>query len=68
MILATGANPRELGVAYCAACDGMFYKGKTVVVLVGENTAVADALFLSRITKKVILVHRRYTLRATKVY
>lgn len=79
VIFATGANPRELGVdnetmlvgkgvTYCAACDGMFYKDKTVVVVGGGNTAVADALLLSRIAKKVILVHRRDTLRATKVY
>ncbi len=79
VVLATGANPRELGipgekeltgrgVAYCAACDGMFYKGKTVVVVGGGNTAAADALLLSRIAKKVIIVHRRDTLRATKIY
>ena len=79
VVLATGANPRELGlateaqlvgrgVAYCAACDGMFYKGKTVVVVGGGNSAAADALMLSRIAKKVILVHRRDSLRATKIY
>ena len=79
VVLATGANPKELGVpmekelvnrgvAYCAACDGMFYRGKTVVVVGGGNSAVADALLLSRIAQKVILVHRRDTLRATKVY
>ena len=79
VVLATGAGPKELGlpkerelvgrgVAYCAACDGMFYKGKTVVVVGGGNSAAADALLLSRIAKKVILVHRRDTLRATKVY
>ena len=79
VILATGANPRELGVpqeqelvgrgvAYCAACDGMFYRGKTVVVVGGGNSAAADALLLSRIAKKVILVHRRDSLRATKIY
>ena len=79
VVLATGAGPMELGlpkerelvgrgVAYCAACDGMFYKGKTVVVVGGGNSAAADALLLSRIAKKVILVHRRDTLRATKVY
>ena len=79
VILATGANPRELGlageealvgrgVAYCAACDGMFYKDKTVVVVSGGNSAAADALLLSRVAKKVILVHRRDTLRATKIY
>lgn len=79
IVFATGASPRELGVSgekelvgrgvnYCAACDGMFYKGKTVVVVGGGNSAAADAMVLSRIAKKVILVHRRDTLRATKVY
>ena len=79
VVLATGANPRLLGlpgeqeltgrgVNYCAACDGMFYKGKTVVIAGGGNTAAADALTLSRIAKKVIVVHRRDTLRATRVY
>ena len=79
VVIATGAGPRELGlprektlvgrgVAYCAACDGMFYRNKTVVVVGGGNSAAADALLLSRIAKKVILVHRRDTLRATKVY
>lgn len=79
VVFATGANPRELGVPgeqelvgrgvnYCAACDGMFYRGKTVVVVGGGNTAAADALLLSRLAKKVILVHRRDTLRATKIY
>jgi len=77
--LATGAGPRELGVsreqeltgrgvAYCAACDGMFFRGKTVVVVGGGNSAVAEALTLSRVAEKVVLVHRRDTLRATKVY
>ena len=79
VVLATGADPRTLGVAgetellgrgvaYCAACDGMFYKGKTVVVVGGGNSAAADALLLSRVAKKVILVHRRETLQATKIY
>ena len=79
VVLSTGANPRLLGVPreqeltgqgvhYCAACDGMFYKGKTVVVVGGGNSAAADALVLSRIAKKVILVHRRDSLRATKIY
>ena len=79
VVIATGANPRPLGlpeekaligrgVAYCAACDGMFYKGKTVVVVGGGNSAAADALLLSRVAEKVIVVHRRDTLRATKVY
>lgn len=79
VIVATGANPRKMGVAkedamigrgvgYCAACDGMFYKGKTVAVIGGGNTAAADAMLLSRICEKVHLVHRRDTLRATKIY
>lgn len=79
VILATGANPREMGleeeqklkgrgVAYCATCDGMFYRNKTVVVVGGGNTAVADALFLSKICNKVYLVHRRDQLRASKSY
>ena len=79
VVFATGANARPLGLAgeealigrgvgYCAACDGMFYKGKTVVVVGGGNTAASDALLLSRVAEKVILVHRRDTLRATKVY
>lgn len=79
VVIATGASPRELGIPgerelvgrgvnYCAACDGMFYRGKTVVVVGGGNSAAAEAAVLSRIAKKVILVHRRDTLRATKVY
>jgi len=79
VIYAAGAGPRELGlpeekaligrgINYCAACDGMFYKGKTLVVVGGGNSAVADALILSRIAKKVILVHRRDRLRAEKIY
>lgn len=79
VILATGATPRKLGIEgeqelvgrgvnYCAACDGMFYKGRTVAVVGGGNTAAADAMLLSRICKKVIVIHRRDTLRATKLY
>lgn len=79
VVIATGAGPRELGlpmekelvgrgVAYCAACDGMFYKDKTVAVVGGGNSAAADAMLLSRVAKKVIIVHRRDTLRATKIY
>ena len=79
VVIATGANPRELGlpeekalvnrgVAYCAACDGMFFKNKTVAVIGGGNSAAADAMLLSRIAKEVVIVHRRDTLRATKVY
>ena len=77
VILATGAEHKHLGlkneealtgngVAYCAACDGMFYKGKTVAVVGGGNSAAADALLLSRVAKKVYLIHRRDTLRASK--
>lgn len=79
VILATGAEPRNLGIEgekeligkgvnYCAACDGMFYKGKTVAVVGGGNTAVADILILSKVAKKVIVIHRRDTLRAEKIY
>lgn len=79
VILATGAEPRRLGLAgeqeltgrgvhYCASCDGMAYKGKTVAVIGGGNTAAADAMLLARICQKVIIVHRRDTLRATKIY
>ena len=79
VIIATGAEPRELGIRsekelvgkgvhYCAHCDGRFYKGKTVAVVGGGNSAVSDALYLSRLAKKVYLVHRRDTLRATKIY
>lgn len=79
VILATGAEPRPLGlpgekelagrgVHYCAACDGMAYRGKTVAVIGGGNTAAADALLLSRLCETVWLVHRRDTLKATKVY
>ncbi len=79
LVIATGANPKELGIQnereligrgvhYCAHCDGRFYKNKTVAVVGGGNTAAADALYLSRIAKKVYLIHRRDTLRATKIY
>lgn len=79
VVIATGAGPRRLGlenetmlvgrgISYCAACDGMFYKGKTVVVVGGGNTAVTEALILSKIAKKVLLVHRRDFLRATGIY
>lgn len=79
VILATGAVPRTLdipgekewtgrGVHYCAACDGMFYKGRTAVVVGGGNSAAEDAILLSRVCKQVIIVHRRDTLRATRVY
>ncbi|MBO5037668.1 MAG: thioredoxin-disulfide reductase [Clostridia bacterium] len=79
VVIATGANPKELGlkeewelmgkgVHYCAHCDGRFYKGKTVIVVGGGNSAAEDALYLSRIAKKVYLVHRGDTLKATKIY
>lgn len=79
VIIATGAHPRKLGlpqeenlvnrgISYCATCDGSFYKGKTVVVNGGGNTAVGDALYLAKLAKKVYLVHRRDTLRATPIY
>ena len=70
VIIATGADPRRLGfegeteltgrgVHYCAHCDGRFYKGKTVAVVGGGNSAVSDALYLTRLAEKVILIHRR---------
>lgn len=79
VVIASGAEHRRLGidreeqltgkgVAYCAACDGMFYRGKTVAVVGGGNSAAADAMLLSRICEKVILIHRRDSLRATKIY
>jgi thioredoxin reductase (NADPH) len=79
VVIATGANPRELevekekeflgkGVHYCAHCDGRFYKDKVVAVVGGGNSAVSDALYLSRLAKKVYLIHRRDALRATKIY
>ena len=79
VVIATGANPRALGIAgeealigrglhYCAHCDGRFYKDKTVLVVGGGNSAAADALYLSRLAARVMVVHRRDTLRATKIY
>lgn len=79
VVIATGADHKHLGiedeekligrgVGYCATCDGMFYRGKTVAIVGGGNSAAADALFLSNICEKVILIHRRDSLRATKVY
>ena len=79
VVISTGANPRQLGVdrekemigrgvGYCAHCDGGFYRGKTVAVVGGGNSAAAEALHLSRIAKEVILIHRRDSLRATQIY
>ena len=79
VVISTGANPRRLGVdrenemigrgvGYCAHCDGGFYRNKTVAIVGGGNSAVAEALYLSRIAKEVILVHRRDSLRATQIY
>lgn len=75
VVLAMGAVPRPLGlkdeealrgrgVSYCAACDGMLYKGRSVVVVGGGNSAATDALILSRIASRVTLVHRRDRLQA----
>jgi len=79
VVIATGADHKHLGiareeeltgrgVAYCAACDGMFYRGKAVAIVGGGNSAAADAAVLSRVAKKVYLIHRRDTLRADRVY
>ena len=79
VIIATGASPRELGVTneekflskgvhYCASCDGMFYRGKTVAIIGGGDTALSDSIMLSRIAKKVFLIHRRDGCRGAKVY
>lgn len=79
VVIASGAHPRVLGlpnetslrgkgVAYCATCDGMLYKDKEVVIIGGGNSAIADALFLDKICKRVTLIHRRDELRASRVY
>jgi thioredoxin reductase (NADPH) len=78
IILCTGASPRELGlpgerqlrgmgVSYCATCDGALYWDSQVAVIGGGDTAIEDALFLTRFCSKVYLVHRRNQLRATKI-
>lgn len=79
VIIASGANPKELGIIgenaligkgvhYCAHCDGRFYKDKIVAVVGGGNSAVTDAIYLSRLAKTVYIIHRRDELRASKVY
>lgn len=78
VILATGAQPRKLGVkgeaelhglgvSYCATCDGAFYKGRKVAVVGGGDAAVEEAIFLTRFAEKVYIIHRRGELRATKI-
>ena len=79
VVLATGASAKKLGLpgeeellgrglSYCAACDGMFFRDKTVVVVGGGNSAAGDALLLSRICRNVILIHRGERLQATQIY
>lgn len=78
VIIATGAKPRKLGVpgeasfagkgvSYCATCDGFFFRGKEIAVVGGGDTAVKEAVYLSKIVKKVHLIHRRNKLRAEKI-
>jgi thioredoxin reductase (NADPH) len=78
VIVATGASPRKLGapgesefigkgVSYCATCDGPFFRGLEVLVVGGGDTAVKEAVYLSKLVKKVYLVHRRDALRAEKI-
>ncbi|OGC04341.1 thioredoxin-disulfide reductase [candidate division WOR-1 bacterium RIFOXYA12_FULL_43_27] len=78
IILATGTEPKKLnipgeaelrgrGVSYCATCDGPFYRDKDIVVAGGGNSAVEEAIFLTRYAKKISIVHRRDQLRADQV-
>lgn len=79
LIIANGAKRKKLGikgeeeyigrgVSYCAVCDGMFFRGKTVCVIGGGNTALEDAIYLAGICEKVYLIHRRDTFRAQKTF
>ncbi len=78
IILCTGARPRKLGVegeeeltgqgvSYCATCDGPFYKGQEIAVVGGGNTAIQEALHLTKFADKVTVIHRRDELRATRI-
>ena len=78
VIIATGAQPMKLGVpgekafvgrgvSYCAVCDGAFYKDKTVAVVGGGNSAVEEAMYLTKFANKVYIIHRRGELRADKI-
>ncbi len=79
VVISTGASPKELGIEgekelvgkgvhYCAHCDGRFYKDKTAIVVGGGNSAFEDALYLSRLAKKVYLIHRRDSFKASRIY
>ncbi len=77
LIIASGASPKKLGIgedkymgkgiSFCATCDAPFFKEKIVVAIGGGDTAVQEAIFLTKFAKKVYLVHRRDELRATKI-